>query len=135
MGRQMGKTMLSKSVFVAGLGVAAALPTTRAVHAADSPAIHTVFASYGYAMERKDVKDDVVKFCDGKPSCSFTVKNETFTQSKGAPDPSPGNDKGLLVAWKCGTTDHKEQFAEGRTARVDCGSDSIVPPAAAPAPK
>jgi hypothetical protein len=130
----MGKTMLSKSVFVAGLVIAAALPATRALRAEDA-AIQTVFASYGYAMERKDVKDDVVKLCDGKPSCSFTVKNDTFTMSKGAPDPSPGNDKGLMVAWKCGGANHKEQFAEGRTAKVDCGSDSIVPPAAAPAPK
>lgn len=124
----MGRSILSKSLFAAGLVIAASLPATRVLHA-EGAAIQTVFASYGYAMERKDVKDDVVKFCDGKPSCSFMVKNETFTASKGAADPSPGNDKGLMIAWKCGTTDHKEQFAEGKTAKVDCGSGSVVPAA------
>jgi hypothetical protein len=118
----MGKIMKSNSVFAASLAIAAALPATRTLHA-ESGTIQTVFASYGYAMERKDVKDDVVKFCDGKPSCSFMVKNETFTVSKGSAVPSPGNDTGLMVAWKCGTTDHKEQFAEGRNAKIDCSTN------------
>jgi hypothetical protein len=76
-------------------------------------------ASYGYAAERKDVKDDVIKYCDGKPSCTFMVKNDNFP-SKMPVDPSPGNDKGLMVFWKCGDQTHKTQFAEGRNAVVDC---------------
>ena len=55
----MGKAMLSKSVLAAGLAIAAALPATRALHAAD--ALEIKGASYGYAMDRKDVKADVVK--------------------------------------------------------------------------
>jgi hypothetical protein len=86
---------------------------------ADQALIQITGASYGYAIERKDVKDDVVKFCDGKPSCKFMVKNETFV-SKTPADPSPGNDKGLMVFWKCGDAAHKTQFAEGRNAVVDC---------------
>jgi len=117
----MGKTMLSKSVFVAGLAVAVVLPAIRTLHA-EPASIQTVFASYGYGADRKDVKDDIVKFCDGKPSCKFMVKNETFTVSKGVADPSPGNDKGLMVAWKCGDVAHKVQFAEGRDANIDCAN-------------
>jgi hypothetical protein len=116
----MGKAMVLKSVFVAVLGLAAALPAIGALHAQPVP-IQTDRASYGYAGERKDVKDDVAKLCDGKPSCTFMVKNETFSLSKGPADPSPGNDKGLMVFWKCGDTAHKVQFAEGRNATVDCG--------------
>ena len=129
----MGKTMLSKSIFLAGLAVAVALPATRTLHAEDTLQIKG--ASYGYAMERKDVKADVLKLCDGKATCKFTVKNETFTASQGPADPSPGNDKGVMVFWSCGTTAHKQQFAEGRTATVDCGSDSIAPPPPPPQPK
>jgi hypothetical protein len=116
----MGKIMFAKTLFVAVLGFASAVPATRALHA-ESASIQTVFASYGYGADRKNVKDDVVKFCDGKPSCKFMVKNETFTASQGPADPSPGNDKGLMVAWKCGAVDHKVQFAEGRNATIDCG--------------
>jgi hypothetical protein len=111
--------MSPKSVIVACLVVAATLPATRGLHA-EQASIQTSVASYGYAGERKDVKDDVVKLCDGKPSCKFLVKNETFATSKGPVDPSPGNDKGLMVFWKCGDVAHKLQFAEGRDATVDC---------------
>jgi hypothetical protein len=129
----MGKTMLSKSVFVAGLAIAAALPATRMLHAEETLQIKG--ASYGYAMERKDVKADIVKLCDGKPTCKFLVKNETFSTSQGPADPSPGNDKGVMVFWSCGTTAHKQQFAEGRNATVDCDPSSVAPPAPAPQPK
>jgi hypothetical protein len=115
----MGKSLLLKFGFAAGILMAAALSPTAVVRA-DQASISTVFASYGYAMERKNVKDDVAKLCDGKPSCKFIVKNETFTVSTGAPDPSPGNDKGLMVSWKCGDVAHKVQFAEGRPASLDC---------------
>jgi hypothetical protein len=81
--------------------------------------IQVTAASWGYAGERKDVKDDVAKYCDGKSSCTFMVKNETFP-AKQPLDPSPGNDKGLMVFWKCGDVAHKTQFAEGRNAVVDC---------------
>ena len=128
----MGRIMLSKSVFVAGLAIAAALPATLAF-AAD--ALEIKGASYGYATERKDVKADIVKLCDGKPSCKFLVKNETFSTSQGAADPSPGNDKGVMVFWNCGTTAHKAQFAEGRNATVDCDPGSVAPPAPPPQPK
>jgi hypothetical protein len=113
--------MLLTSVFVAGMAVAAALPAIHTLHA-EPASIQTVFASYGYGADRKDVKEDIVKFCDGKPSCKFMVKNETFTLSKGAADPSPGNDKGLMVSWKCGDVAHKVQFAEGRNANIDCAN-------------
>ena len=125
----MGKIMVSKSVLVAVLGLAVALPAIRTLHAEDMLKIDK--ASYGYAGERKDVSDDVVKLCDGKATCKFQVKNETFT-SKEPADPSPGNDKGVMVFWKCGTTAHKQQFAEGRAATVDCDPLTVVP---APQPK
>ena len=117
----MGKAMVSNSVFVAVLVLVTTLPPTRTLHA-QAVSIQTDRASYGYGGERKDVKDDVAKLCDGKPSCTFMVKNETFTLSKGPADPSPGNDKGLMVFWKCGDTAHKVQFAEGRNATVDCSN-------------
>jgi hypothetical protein len=115
----MGKSLSLKLGLAAGLISAAALSPFAGLRA-DPPSISTVFASYGYATERKNVKDDVVKLCDGKPACTFTVKNETFTASAGAADPSPGNDKGLMVSWKCGDVAHKVQFAEGRPASLDC---------------
>ena len=99
--------MLTKFALATGLVVASALPATRALHADSAPSIQTVFASYGYGADRKDVKDDVVKDCDGKPSCKILVKNESFTVSKGPADPSPGNDKGLMVSWKCGDVSPK----------------------------
>jgi len=121
----MGKTRRSKTVlgFVLVVG--------SAVYAGDAGAadatIQTVFASYGYAGERKDAKDDVVKYCDGKPSCTFMVKSESFP-SKQPLDPSPGNDKGLMVKWTCGDDAYQTQFAEGRKATVDCSGDAPKAP-------
>lgn len=83
------------------------------------PKIQTAFASYGYAMNRKDVKDDVMKYCDGKASCSFKVANENLSSHLPA-DPSPGDDKGLMISWKCGDVVQKEQFAEGKDAKLSC---------------
>ena len=105
---------------LAGLGV---MTTAIGPALADGPAkISLVFASYGYGQNRKDVKDDVAKLCDGKASCKFKVANKTFP-SKDPADPSPGDDKGLMMAWKCGDTQHKEQFAEGRFAKLSCAGD------------
>ncbi len=115
MGKNLSLTYYAVAAFILG-GV---LLSAKCVYA-DPVVIATVFASYGYAMERKDVKADVAQLCDGKPSCSFTVKNDSFTISKGPADPSPGNDKGLMVSWKCGDVAHKVQFAEGRPASLDC---------------
>ncbi len=108
----MGKNL------AAGLIVAAVIANFAGVSSAQAAGetIQTVFASYGYGAERADVKDAVVRYCDGKPSCKFPVKTENL----GKADPSPGNDKGLMIAWKCGTVDHKEQFAEGKNASLDC---------------
>ena len=114
----MGKRFLTKFTLAVVLMLAPALPTG-SVARAQQASIQTAFASWGYGGERKDVKDDVVKLCDGKPSCKFMVKNETFT-SKEPADPSPGNDKGLMVKWKCGDAEHKVQFAEARNATIDC---------------
>ena len=86
---------------------------------AEEPKIQTTFASYGYAMNRKDVKDDVIKYCDGKTSCSFKVTNENLSAHPPA-DPSPGDDKGLMIGWKCGDAARKEQFAEGKDAKLSC---------------
>ena len=89
----------------------------------NGPKIQTSFASYGYAMNRKDVKEDVMKYCDGKTSCSFKVTNENLA-SKQPLDPSPGDDKGLMIGWKCGdkpdAKPEKEQFAQGKEAKISC---------------
>jgi hypothetical protein len=108
----MGKISAAAPIVTA---IAAAFCITGPARAAGDT-IQTVFASYGYAAERADVKAAVVQFCDGKPSCKFLVKTEDL----GKPDPSPGNDKGLMIAWKCGAVDHKEQFAEGRNVSIAC---------------
>lgn len=113
----MGKNWIAFGT-LQGLILGGLLVSPIAAQAAD-PQLQITGASYGYAMERKDVKQDVAALCDGKPACSFLVKNETFT-SKQPADPSPGNDKGLMVFWKCGDVAHKTQFAEGRKAKVDC---------------
>lgn len=112
--------MFTKFVFVTGLVSALALPAARSACADPAVSIQTVFASYGYGADRKDVKDDVVKDCDGKTSCKILVKNESFAISKGPADPSPGNDKGLMVSWKCGDITNKLQFAEGKKAVISC---------------
>ena len=108
----MGKTLLLKSVLYAGFS-AAIMSVAGPVFAADT--IQVQFGSYGYAMNRKTVTDDIKKLCDGKSSCALNVKNETF-----GGDPSPGDDKGVMIGWKCGATDHKEQFAEGKKAKLSC---------------
>ena len=109
----MGKMTISACL----LALAVAVPSVGA--RADDAKIQTTFASYGYAMNRKDVKDDVMKLCDGKPSCSFKVANENLASHPPA-DPSPGDDKGLMIGWKCGDTAKKEQFAEGKDAKLSC---------------
>jgi hypothetical protein len=109
---EMGKTLLLKSFLYAGFS-AAIMSIADPAFAADT--IQVKFGSYGYAGNRKTVTDDVKKLCDGKPSCTLLVKNETF-----GGDPSPGDDKGVMIGWSCGATDHKEQFAEGKKASLTC---------------
>jgi hypothetical protein len=109
---EMGKTMLLKSFLCAGFSAAI---VSIAVPAFAADTIEVKFGSYGYAGNRKTVTDDIKKLCDGKPSCTVLVKNETF-----GGDPSPGDDKGVMIGWKCGATDHKEQFAEGKKAKLSC---------------
>ena len=117
----MGKTRGSTAILGFVLAVASVAWTARAL-AADAT-IQTVFASYGYAGDRKDAKDDIVKLCDGKTSCQVLVKNESFP-TKQPLDPSPGNDKGLMVKWSCGDTSYQTQFAEGRKATIDCSGNA-----------
>jgi hypothetical protein len=107
----MGNKLLLKSVV--SVGFSAAVLFAGQAFAADT--IQIQFGSYGYAMERKTVTDDIKKMCDGKPACEVPVKNDAL-----GGDPSPGNDKGLMIGWKCGATDHKEQFAEGKVAKLGC---------------
>jgi hypothetical protein len=113
----MGKKRLLGPVL--GVSLAAVALSTVGGCGPSGPKIQVTAASWGYAGERKDVKVDVAKYCDDKTSCTFPVKNETFS-SKEPLDPSPGNDKGLMVFWKCNDVAHKTQFAEGRNAVVDC---------------
>ena len=54
--------------------------------------------SWGYATDRKDVKVDIAKLCDGKANCTFMVKNESLGLTEQT-DPSPGNRKGLMLFW------------------------------------
>jgi hypothetical protein len=86
---------------------------------APGPKVQVVMGSYGYAGNRKDVKDDLVRLCDGKSSCNFVVKNETFTAHQ-PPDPSPGEDKSVIFSWKCGDETRKSSAAEGRQATLNC---------------
>jgi len=116
----MGNLFRTAALLAAGATIAAsASMATAGVARADEAKIQTVFASYGYATNRKDVKDDVVKFCEGKTSCSFKVTNENLAIHQPL-DPSPGDDKGLMVSWKCGDAVRKVQFAEGKDAKIDC---------------
>ena len=121
----MGKTRGSTAVLGFVL-MTAVLAWTGPVKAADAT-IQIAFASYGYAGERKDAKDDVAKLCEGKPSCQVVVKNESFP-TKQPLDPSPGNDKGLMVKWSCGDLSYQTQFAENRTAKIDCSGDAPKAP-------
>lgn len=100
------------------LAMTALLLGTATAHAADATPEITQ-ASWGYAGERKDVMDDVVKLCANKHTCMFEAINDTFTLT--APhDPSPGNAKGLLVRWKCGEKVRRNQFAEGKAVTLTC---------------
>ena len=108
-----------RGMVVSLLALGAAVATTSGVAVADDAKIQITGASYGYAMNRKDVKDDVIKMCQDKPSCSFKVTNENLAIHQPL-DPSPGDDKGLMIFWKCGDTAKKYQFAEGKSATVDC---------------
>ncbi len=76
-------------------------------------------ASWGYAGERKNVKDEVARLCDGKPTCKFVADNDTFAAT--APkDPSPGNRKGLLLRWTCRGKEGRDQIPEGKNADLTC---------------
>jgi hypothetical protein len=114
----MGKLSMSAALLAAGGVIATSIMTAGAARAEDAK-IQTVFASYGYAVNRKDVKDDVAKYCDGKTSCTFKVTNENLAIHQPL-DPSPGDDKGLMVSWKCGDAVQKVQFAEGKDAKIAC---------------
>jgi hypothetical protein len=75
--------------------------------------------SWGYGPARKIVKDDLAKLCDGKSLCRFMAANETFSGAE-PKDPSPGNDKGLIVQWRCGERTYRDQFPEGKFAELAC---------------
>ncbi len=109
---EMGKTMLLKSFLYAGFS---AVIVSTAVPAFAADTIEVKFGSYGYAGNRKTVTDDIKKLCDGKPFCTVPVKDDIFVG-----DPSLGEDKGVMICWKCGATDYKEQFAEGKKAKLSC---------------
>jgi hypothetical protein len=101
---------------IAGL-VLASIASSAWAQSATTIQIET--ASWGYAGQRKDVKADVAKLCDSKATCTFAVKNETFTMSEPA-DPAPGNAKGLIMVWKCADASKKDQFPENKPAVVAC---------------
>ena len=116
--------MRAAKLFVVAVGAALTIPmATAGIARADDAKIQTVFASYGYAGNRKDVKDDVMKYCDGKNACSFKVTNENLASHQPL-DPSPGDDKGPMISWKCGdkpdVKPEKEQFAEGKDVKISC---------------
>jgi len=83
------------------------------------PPVEVTRASWGYAGSRKDVRDDLAELCRGRSSCSFVVNNQLFALHPPS-DPSPGDDKGLIVTWKCGGTLRKYEFAENRKAILAC---------------
>lgn len=101
------------------LTIAAVISVCAATALAQSPTIQVETASWGYAGQRKDVKADVGKLCDGKASCTFMVKNETFAMGEPV-DPAPGSAKGLIMVWKCGDAAQKDQFPENKNAVVAC---------------
>ena len=113
--------MRAAKLVAVAMGAALAIPmATAGVARADDAKIQTMFASYGYAMGRKDVKDDVAKYCDGKTSCSVKGTHENLASHQPL-DPSPGDDKGLMIGWKCGDQPGgKEQFAEGKDVKISC---------------
>jgi hypothetical protein len=85
---------------------------------AQSTSLEITRASWGYAGERKDVKADLEKLCNGKPACSFMVDNGLSAADP--KDPSPGHRKGLILTWKCGGADFRDQFPEGKPAELKC---------------
>lgn len=99
--------------------VATALFFSHTASAEDATTMQITVGSWGYAADRKDVKADIAKMCDGKASCTFMVKNESLGLTDQT-DPSPGNRKGLMIYWKCGEALHKDQFPEGKNAVVKC---------------
>jgi hypothetical protein len=100
------------------IGVTAAFSLPQAAHAQGAGMEITV-GSWGYGSDRKDVKADIGKRCNGKSTCAFMVKNENLGLTD-ATDPSPGNDKGLMVFWKCGETVNKDQFPQNKEAVLKC---------------
>ncbi len=99
--------------------IAATLALVALATAQAAEPIRIETASWGYAGMRKDVKADVGKLCDGKPNCTFMVKNETFAMAEPT-DPAPGEPKGLIMVWKCGEASKKDQFPENKNAVVAC---------------
>lgn len=85
---------------------------------AQSSTLEITRASWGYAGERKDVKADLEKICNGKAACSFMVDNGLSAAEP--KDPSPGHRKGLILTWKCGAADFRDQFPEGKPAELKC---------------
>lgn len=101
------------------MGLIAALVLAPVAASAQTATPEITRASWGYAGDRKDVTKDVAQLCAGKAACEFAAANDSFTGAE-PKDPSPGNAKGLLVTWKCGATERKNQFAEGRQAKIAC---------------
>ena len=92
----MGRTLMAT---IAGLAVMASAAWIAPVaRAADAPTrFRWCSPAMAMAQNRKDVKEDVVKLCEGKVSCKFKVANKTFSAKEPA-DPSPGDDKGVMIA-------------------------------------
>src|SRR5579871_6306615 len=107
----MGRSNAMRPFLLAAILSGIFLSGSAASQAADSSTtLQVSAASWGYAGQRKDVKSDVAKLCDGMPACKFMVNTTTLT------DPAPGHDKGLIVQWQCGETTHRDQFPEDKYA-------------------
>lgn len=113
------RALLLCAVAAACLPHGASAAGTAAQQTAMQSTMQITVGSWGYAADRKDVKADIAKLCDGKASCTFMVKNESLGLTDQT-DPSPGNRKGLMIYWKCGESLHKDQFPEGKNAVVKC---------------
>ena len=114
----MRKSFGLKLALLLAAPLAPLVPTNASMAQAEAK-IQVVSGSYGYAGNRKDVKDDVAKLCDQKSSCTFLVANETFNAHMPT-DPSPGDDKSIIFSWKCGDAPHKDSAAEHRKASLSC---------------
>ena len=97
----------------------AVLAAAGAAAAQSASVLEITRASWGYAGERKDVKADLGKQCDGKAACKFMVDSNSLSSTE-PKDPSPEHRKGLIIAWKCGATDFRDQFPEGKPAELKC---------------